>query len=133
MKRIFYLSTCSTCKRILKELDPPEEYILQDIKNEKITEDQIDAMAAAAGSYEPLFSRRAQKYKSMGLKEKSLSEQDYRQLILEEYTFLKRPVILDDENIFIGNSAKTVQQAREHLQANTGKSWNLRLAKKFHT
>ena len=66
-----------------------------------------------AGSYEALFSRRAMKYKSMGLKDKNLSEQDYRQLILDEYTFLKRPVIIVDDQIFVGNAKKEVEAAKE--------------------
>jgi len=113
MKKIYHLATCSTCVRIIKELNPADDVVLQDIKTEKITEDQIDEMANMASSYEALFSRRAMKYKSMGLKGKSLSEQDYRQLILDEYTFLKRPVIIVDDQIFVGNSKKVVEAARD--------------------
>ena len=71
--------------------------------------EQLDEMAEKIGSYEALFSRRAMKYKSMGLKDKNLTETDYRNLILEEDTFLKRPVFLVGENIFVGNSKKTVE------------------------
>lgn len=113
MKKIYHLATCSTCVRIIKELKPADEVVLQDIKTEKITENQIDEMATMAGSYEALFSRRAMKYKSMGLKDKTLTEQDYRQLILDEYTFLKRPVMVADDRIFVGNSKKEVEAAKE--------------------
>lgn len=112
MQKIYHLSTCSTCQRILKEIHPAKDVILQDIKTEPVTEAQLDEMARLAGSCEALFSRRAMKYKSMGLKDKKLSEKDYRQLILEEYTFLKRPVMVAGEKIFIGNSAKAVAQAK---------------------
>ncbi|WP_417602873.1 arsenate reductase family protein [Owenweeksia hongkongensis] len=113
MKKIYHLATCSTCIRIIKEINPNEDVILQDIKTEKITEAQIDEMAKMAGSYEALFSRRAMKYKSMGLKDKNLSKQDYRQLILDEYTFLKRPVIIAGDQIFVGNAKKEVEAAKE--------------------
>ena len=116
MKKIYHLSTCSTCVRIIKELNPTEEVVLQDIKTEPITEAQIDEMAKMAGGYEPLFSRRAMKYKSMGLKEKILSEHDYRQLILDEYTFLSRPVMIVNEQIFVGNSKKVVEAAKEAMK-----------------
>jgi len=115
MKKIYHLSTCSTCIRIIKELNPCADVILQDIKKEKITENQIDEMKDLAGSYETLFSRRAMKYKSMGLKEKTLTESDYKQLILDEYTFLKRPVIIVDDEIFIGNSKTVIAQAKDHF------------------
>jgi arsenate reductase len=60
-----------------------------------------------AGSYEALFSRRAMKYKEWGLKDKPLTEKDYRDLILKEYTFLKRPVVVNGKKIFIGSEKKT--------------------------
>ena len=116
VKKIYHLSTCSTCKRILNELNPGRDVELQDIKEEPISPEQIDEMAHLAGSYEPLFSRRARKYKSMGLKDKELTERDYRQLILDEYTFLKRPVMIFDDQIFIGNSAKSVEEAKKILE-----------------
>ena len=101
MKKIYYLSTCSTCSRIIKELELDNSFEFQDIKTVKITEKQLEQMAKMSRSYESLFSRKAMKYKSMGLKEKSLSESDYKKLILEEYTFLKRPVIIINDKIFI--------------------------------
>jgi len=88
---------------------------LQDIKTEPITADQLDEMKALAGSYEALFSRRAMKYKSMGLSDKNLTEADYRQLILAEYTFLKRPVFIFEEAIFIGSARKTVEALQKEL------------------
>ena len=107
MKKAYHLAQCSTCQRIIEGVN--WQGTTQNIREEKITEHQIDEMAKLAGSYEALFSRRAIKYKSMRLKDKALSEQDYKQLILEEDTFLKRPVFIVGEQIFIGNSKKTVQ------------------------
>ena len=107
MLKVYYLSTCSTCTRILKELNIDLEK--QDIKTEKITVAQIEQMKKLSGSYESLFSRVAMKYKSMGLKEVKLTEEDYKRLILEEYTFLKRPVFIVDKTIFIGNSKKNIE------------------------
>lgn len=108
MKIIFYLSTCSTCSRILKELNPDKDFILQDIKHNPITEQQLRELAEISGSYESLFSRKAIKYKAMGLAEKKLGECDYKKHILEEYTFLKRPVIRIDNQVFIGNSRHVI-------------------------
>ena len=115
MKKVYYLKSCSTCQRILKEWDLTSDVVLQNIKEEKMTPGQLDEMIAIAGSAEALFSRKAMKYRAMGLHEKELSEKDYRQLILDEYTFLKRPVLLLDDQIFIGNSKKVVAQAKTAL------------------
>lgn len=89
--------------------------MLQDIKTEKITPAQLDELKEKAGSYEALFSRRAIKYKELGLKDKKLTEADYRRLILEEYTFLKRPVALDGKKIFVGSEKKTVEALKAAL------------------
>lgn len=115
MKKIYHLSSCSTCKRILEELKPSSAYILQDIKTDAITEEQLMEMQELAGSYESLFSKRAQLYKERGLKNEVLNEDHYKSLILEHYTFLKRPVIINNDKIFIGNSKSTVEAAKNTM------------------
>lgn len=117
MKKIYHLGSCSTCIRILKELQPLDGVVLQDIKTEQITAQQLEEVKDLSGSYESLFSKRAMLFRQRGLHEQQLSEDDYKNLILEHYTFLKRPVILVDEQIFVGNSKKTVQAAKEALHS----------------
>ena len=94
---------------------PMEQFEKQDIKSQPIQGRQLDTMRKLAGSYEALFSRKAMKYRSMNLQERELKEDDYRKLILEEYTFLKRPVFLVQDDIYIGNSPKTVQALKTAL------------------
>ncbi|MDH3709683.1 MAG: hypothetical protein OER04_07330 [Cyclobacteriaceae bacterium] len=106
--KVYYLSTCSTCQRIMSTLSLGE-FDKQDIKNEAITPQQLDTMKELAGSYQALFSRKAMKYRSLGLHNLELSEEDYRRWILKEYTFLKRPVFIVGDEIFIGNSQKVVE------------------------
>jgi len=115
MKRIFYLSTCDTCKRIMNSWNL-EGLELQDIKTEPMTAEQVDHMIALAGSAEALFSKRARKYKELGLKDQDLSDDQIRQFIIDEYTFLKRPVLVLDDQIFVGNSKKVVEAAAEALR-----------------
>ena len=118
MRKIYHLSTCNTCQRIIKELYHGKDFSMQDIKSEPITPLQLESLKASVGSFEALFSRRARKFRSMGLHEKSLSEEDYRDLILREYTFLKRPVIVIGEQVFVGNQKKTITQVKEALESN---------------
>ena len=111
-EKIYYLSTCTTCNRIIKELNLKElDFEFQDIKFESITEDQLSLMHELSGSYESLFSITAHKYNTLGLKEKKLNEADYKSLILDEYTFLKRPVIIISDSIFVGNSKQVIKAA----------------------
>jgi len=116
MRKIHHLSTCDTCQRIIKELDLSEKgFDFQDIKAENISAEELDLAKEKIGSYEALFSKRAQKFRKMGLNEMTLSEADYRKYILEEYTFLKRPFIWVGDDVFVGNSKKTVEAAKAAL------------------
>ena len=72
-------------------------------------------MYALSKSYEALFNKRAKLYKAMDLKNLDLSEADYRQYLLDEYTFLKRPVFIVDNSIFIGNSKKEIEKLKEKI------------------
>ncbi len=116
MQKIYYLSSCSTCIRIIKDLElKDKKFEFQDIKTEKITPAQLAEMKKTVGSYEALFSRVALKYRALGLDKKHLTEDDYKNYILQEYTFLKRPVIITGNKIFIGNSKVTVSAAKTEL------------------
>jgi arsenate reductase (glutaredoxin) len=114
MKKIYYLSTCDTCARIIGELNLKKKgFEFQDIKTEKISAKQLEEMKKMSGSYESLFSRVALKYKT--LDPKPSTEAEYKKLILSEYTFLKRPVIIDGDRIFVGNTKSNIAAAKEHL------------------
>ena len=105
-RTIFHLGNCTTCQRILKGIPNLERFTLREIKGEPITAAELDAMKKLAGSYEALFSRVALKYRALGLNTKKLTEKDYRKHILAEYTFLKRPIMIVDDTIMIGNAPK---------------------------
>lgn len=115
MKKFYYLSSCSTCKRILSELPLDDSLFLQDLKSSPVTQADVEHLAELAGSYEALFSKRAQLYKVRGLQTKNLQEIDYKALLLEHYTFLKRPVLVLENQIFIGNASKTIEEAKKAL------------------
>lgn len=117
MKKIYHLGNCTTCQTIIKETALDKcGFVMQDIKVEKITPAQLDEMKKIAGSYEALFSRRALKYKSLGLKDINLNEKDYQKYILDEYTFLKRPVVIINDKIFIGSENKTIEALKNSVQ-----------------
>jgi arsenate reductase len=114
MKKVYFLKTCDTCKRILKEVNT-DGFELQNIKESPVTASQLAEMYALSGSYEDLFNKRARLYKSMDLKNQDLSEEDYKTHLLNEYTFLKRPVFMVDGEIFIGNSKKVIEKLKEKI------------------
>jgi len=99
----------------MSELTLPKDLELQNIKVNNISKKELRVAKDELGSFEALFSRRALKFRQQGLHEKNLTEQDYEQLILDEYTFLKRPVVLYDDKVFVGNSKKNVEALKAYF------------------
>jgi len=116
MNKIYYLASCDTCRKIIKSLPKDNNLVFHDIKQNPITEAELDEMYKLAGSYEALFSKKAQLYKSMDLKNKNLTEADYKKYILEHYTFISRPVFIIDEKIYIGNTQPVTLQVMKALE-----------------
>jgi arsenate reductase len=88
---------------------------LIDIKQRNITADDLDSLAGQLGSYEALFNKRAQKFKALSNGTIELTDKDYRAHILDEYTFLKRPVFIFDDAIFVGNSPSEIEKLKNYL------------------
>lgn len=114
MKKVYFLQTCDTCRKILKEV-PMDGFEKQEIKTQPITVKQLEEMYALSKSYQALFNKRAKLYREMELGAQNLSETDYKQYILDEYTFLKRPVFILNNEIFIGNSKKEIDRLKASL------------------
>ena len=115
MKKVYYLKTCDTCKRIMKEVGVDDSFDIQNIKEQMISSDALDHLKSLSGSYESLFNKQSRVYKSEGLKDKNLSEEEMKGYILKEYTLLKRPVFVFDDAIFVGNAKKNVEALKEYL------------------
>ncbi len=115
INKIYYLGTCDTCRKIIKSLPKDVDLVFQDIKQDRITLEELEEMHRLSRSYESLFSKKAILYKTMDLKNKQLSESDYKNLILENYTFLSRPVFIINDGIYIGNSQQNMLQVMKVL------------------
>jgi arsenate reductase len=115
MKKIYYLGTCDNCRDIISDLQNLPGFERQEIKSEPITAEQLDYLKTLVGSYEALFNKRAKLYKEWKLKDKFLKEHEYRSFLLKEYTFLKRPVIVSGDQIFVGQEKKTIKALKESL------------------
>lgn len=115
MNKIFYLASCDTCRKIIKSLPKNHNLVFHDIKQDPISESEFELMRKLAGCYEALFSKKAVLYKSMGLKDKVLTEDDYKKYLLEHYTFLSRPVFIIEDKIYIGNTQQNMLQVMKAL------------------
>ncbi len=115
MKKVYFLKTCDTCRRIMKEVGVDDSFELQNVKETPISAKQLEELHTLTGSFESLFNKRSNVYKSEGLKEKSLAEEEIKAFILKEYTLLKRPVFLFDDAVFVGNAKKTIEDLKKYL------------------
>ena len=122
MKTVYYLKNCNTSKRVIKEVGIDSSFVIRDIKEKKLTPEEVGFLAEIAGSYQALFSKKARKYREYNLHLKNLTENDYKMYLLEDYTFLKRPTIVIDNKIFIGSHKNTVKQLAYHLAHTTKQS-----------
>ncbi|SMP36304.1 arsenate reductase family protein [Chryseobacterium profundimaris] len=115
MKKVFYLNTCDTCRKILAQFDL-SGWELREIKKEPVTNEELTEMYKNTKSYEALFSKKSTQIKQRGLDVKALTENDFKDLLLDHYTFLKRPVFLTDDQIFVGNDKKNVEALQEFFR-----------------
>ena len=117
MNKIYYLASCDTCRKIIKTLPKNANLSFHDIKQNPLTELEIDELYKLAGTYEALFSKKAVLYKTMGLKDKNLQEEDYEKYLLEHYTFLSRPVFVINNEVFIGNTQQNMLKVMKAFEA----------------
>jgi len=115
MKVVFYLKSCNTCTRIIKEIKLDSSFVFREIKSNPLTLKEIEMIHDLSKNYESIFNKRAKIFTEKKLKNVTLTELEYKNYILENYTFLKRPVIITDQKIFIGNSKKNILELKKHL------------------
>jgi arsenate reductase len=108
VKRVYHLGTCSTCKRILGEVTWPNDISFIDIKKQAITPEVLDALKEQYGTFEAVFSKKAKRY--VEVKDSITGDDDYKELILSDYTFLKRPVILYGDFYSVGNDRAAIER-----------------------
>ena len=114
MKRIFYLSTCDTCKRILSSWNT-DGIELQDIKT---ADDR-----RAGRSYDwlgricrgPVLETCTQ-IQGIGVEGSKFIRCSNSSIHHRRVHLPKRPVLVLDEQIFVGNSKKVVEAAAEALR-----------------
>ena len=86
----------------------PDNLILREIKSSPITPAELENIKVHFASYEELFNKRSVKFRTID--SSSFKDVDYKKLLLSDYTFLKRPVLLMKDKAFAGNSKASVSQ-----------------------
>lgn len=101
----FYgLPHCSTCQKALRRLDyhRVSDIKKRNIKDEPLTREEVERLAKMVGGASNLFSKRSNKYRELGLKDKVLTDAEMLDLMTDEYTFLKRPILVKNGKAVAG-------------------------------
>jgi arsenate reductase len=106
--KMYWLPHCTTCQKAAEYLENKGVAVesFHDVKTERLSRAEVQKLAALVGGPEALFSRRAMKYRSMNLGERELDDDDLLDLMAEEYTFIRRPVLVDGGRAVAGFTPK---------------------------
>lgn len=110
-----YLSSCSTCMRIIKALGIEEASYLQDVKQQKITPEQLAFLYEHTQSYEALINKRGRVFAQLKREGMVFTEAVYKRLLESEYSCLKRPILIWNNKVYLGNAKKTVMKMKTAL------------------
>ncbi len=106
--KLYGLPHCTTCQKAVAYLEDAGVEIesFHDVKENALSRKEIENLAELVGGAEMLFSKRAMKYRSMGLNEMDLSDEDLLRYMAEEYTFIRRPVLVSGDFALAGFAKK---------------------------
>ena len=117
---LYWLPHCSTCQKakVFLEEQGVSFTLVHDIKAIALSEAQVKRLVEAVGGVDALFSKRAMKFRQWGLHEKELSQDELLAYMVQEYTFIKRPVtILSNGDAFAGFAPKQMANYFESLKS----------------
>ena len=88
-----------------------------DLKKHPLKESDLEELFNVSKSYESLFNKRAVLFREIKKNLKKINEKNYKKMLLSHYSFLKRPVLLMNGKLFIGNFKETVKQAELEIKS----------------
>jgi arsenate reductase len=115
VKKFYQFENCKACHKVAEALQLGDDVEYRDIKEQPVTADELEQLRNLAGSYEALLSKKSVKFKMEGHHKEELTEDQYRDFLLEEYTYFKRPILVIDDQIFIGSDEEVVEAAKKAL------------------
>lgn len=113
MKNItfYWLPNCSTCQKAKGWLERRGVKItaMRDIKENPLSRKEVEDLVKMLGGPAELFSKRAIKYREMKLNEREVPPDEMLDLMTDEYTFLKRPIMVIGDQAAAGFFEKSFE------------------------
>jgi arsenate reductase (glutaredoxin) len=93
---MYWLPHCSTCQKAKDAIEETGAKIHRfvDLKETPLAKEEIESLCEKAGGVNVVFSKVARKYRALGLDKLELSDADMLSHMVEEYTFIRRPVVV---------------------------------------
>ena len=102
MLHVIGIKNCDTVKKTFKWLSENEvSYEFIDLKKEPLTIDEIKELEFKVG-LEVLVNKRGTTYRKLGLKDKELDNKEMMEVLEQNQSMIKRPVLILDEAVLVG-------------------------------
>ncbi|MFO7845862.1 MAG: Spx/MgsR family RNA polymerase-binding regulatory protein [Balneolaceae bacterium] len=102
MLKVYGIKNCNKVRDTFKWLEENEiEYEFIDLKKEPLSEQKLDEFVHKVG-LDVILNKRGMKWRTLGLKDKNLDDDELFDQLLEHQTMIKRPVMEKDEAVLVG-------------------------------
>lgn len=102
MLEVIGIKNCNTIKKTLNWLNENDfEYSFRDVKKEPLSPNELAEFVRKVG-LDTLINRKGMKWRTLGLKDKNLSDNDLFDVLHEHQTMIKRPLLHLNEAAMVG-------------------------------
>ncbi len=111
MIKLYVSPSCTSCRKAKSWLEEQNlEYVEKNIYHEPLTKDEIkEILMLTDEGTEEIISYRSQAYKSLEEDINKLSMSELLDLLVEEPSLIRRPIIMDDRRLQIGYNEEEIR------------------------
>ncbi len=102
MIKVYGIKNCNKVRDTFKWLEENEvEYKFIDLKKDPLSEQKLDEFVHKVG-LDVILNKRGMKWRTLGLKEMDLDDDELFDQLLENQTMIKRPILEQGDAILVG-------------------------------
>lgn len=102
MIQVYGIKNCNKIRDTIHWLNKQKvEFTFYDLKKEPLNRSELEEFVHRIG-LDVLVNKRGMKWRQLGLKDQSLSEEELFDQLLKHQTMMKRPVLINGEAILVG-------------------------------
>lgn len=102
MIQVYGIKNCNKVRDTFSWLKKNDiEYEFVDLKKEPLNREELQSLVQQIG-LDVLVNKRGMKWRQLGLKDENLSDDELFEVLLENQSMIKRPVLVQDQAIMVG-------------------------------